>query len=135
MEDVHRNTRAFADLNRFLHRVEHAKPLVAHVRGIDATVFAHDFAQLDQVILGGDRTRRHHQGGRKAERAVGHRLADQLLHLLQLAGAGALKRRTHHAFPDRSFADIGGDVDRNARTFERGEIVVEPADLHRLASD
>ena len=44
MQDVHRHTRAFADPDRFLHRVEHAESLVAHVGGINAAVFAHDLA-------------------------------------------------------------------------------------------
>ena len=91
MQDVHRHAGAFADLNRFAHGVEHAQPFVAHVSGINAAMFAHDLAQLDQILGGRERTGRHHQRRGQTERAVAHRLGYELLHLLHLAGAGPIE--------------------------------------------
>src|SRR6185436_6325441 len=38
VNDVHGHTGAFADLNRFLDRIENAQPFIAHVRRVNAAV-------------------------------------------------------------------------------------------------
>ena len=52
MRDLCGKAAFLADANRFLHAVDHAERLVAHVRDVDAAEAARDFSQLDDFVGG-----------------------------------------------------------------------------------
>jgi hypothetical protein len=81
VQDLHGHAGTPADLDRLADGLEDAGPLVAHVGHEDAAVTGHHLAQLDQVVGGRQRVRRHGQGARQAAGALLHRLFDQGLHL------------------------------------------------------
>src|SRR5688572_18671062 len=120
MDDIDGHTSAFADLDGLFYRIENTEPFVTYVSGVNAVVFAHNLAQLDEVIRRRQRPRWHHQRRGQAESTVVHGFADQFFHLLQLGRSGPREGTAHDALPDVSLADVGGDIDGDARPFGRG---------------
>ena len=88
MPDFRGDVGAAGDLENFFHRIVDGVGFAALVRDVDAAVLMRDFRQFDDLI-GFRKTRRHVlQRSRNSERAVFHRVGDQLLHLLQLGRRG-----------------------------------------------
>src|SRR5438309_2051650 len=65
---------------------------------------------------------------------IAHCLIGQGLHLLDLGGVRPLERVAEHALPEVVQADVGGDVDRNARLLQQVEVLAQPAPAVLLAA-
>ena len=131
VDDVHRQPRLLADGDRLLDRIEHPEPFVADVGGINPAVGRRDARERHEIRGGGQRTRRHQQRGRQAERAVAHRFADEFLHPVDLGRGGPIERAAHDAFPDLPLAHVGPHIHSHAGFLDRGEVIAQGANLDR----
>ena len=91
VDDVDGNLGAAADADRLLDGLEDFRPLVADVRRIDAAVAFDHAAELDQVVGRDGQLAGAGQHGRKAERALAHRLVEELLHCRDLGARRAAR--------------------------------------------
>ena len=134
VDDIDRDLRALADLNRLVDGAEHAFAFVADMGRIDAAVLLGHRRQLDQVCRGRDARGRLQERGREAHRALLHRLRDQPLHRRELLRG---RRRLAVPFdvgPDLLFANVRRDVRRHVLPLELLEIPTQrrPVDGHAV---
>src|SRR5215467_12635778 len=87
--DFDRDVSLAADANRLVERWDDCIALVADVRGVDASEARSFGGKGDQFFCLGVRSGRILKGGRKANGAVFHSLADQFLHLIELGRTGS----------------------------------------------
>ena len=109
--DVEREARALADLDRLADRVQEGVALAPQVGDVDAAVLRDDLAHGDHLVGVGPHVGRVGEGGREAEGAVLHPLADEAAHPVQLGGGGGAHLPAHRADPDGVVRDEVADVD------------------------
>jgi hypothetical protein len=110
--------RAPRNLEDFGERSVERVGFAALVRGVDAAVLRRDLRQLDDLVGLGEARGHVLQRGRKAERAVLHRVGDERLHLSKLGrGRGAVVEADDVCAHLRR-ADEGGEVDARALRVE-----------------
>ena len=89
MRDLRRQMPFLADADDLANAVEHLCGLVAHVRGVDAAEPADHGRKFDDLFGRRVTARDVEETGRRAERAVFHRLLGERLHPLDLLNRGA----------------------------------------------
>ena len=109
--DVERQAGALADLDRLADRVQEGVALAAQVGDVDAAVLRDDLAHGDHLVGVGPHVGRVGQGGREAEGAVFHPLADEAAHPVQLGRGGGAHLPAHRADADGVVRDEVADVD------------------------
>jgi hypothetical protein len=91
--------------DQFVQGFEQPIPFAAHVRDVFALIFGRDFAQLDQLIGLGIKSRRINERGADAERSGLHFLADKFAHLVELLRRRWLVFKTDDVFANRRRPD------------------------------
>ncbi len=108
-----------ADANRLRDRRLERRPLVAHVRGVDAALVAGNARQLDDLARLRVGARHVLQAGRESHRPVRHRAPDERLHPVELGDRGVAVRRPHHFAAHRVVTDERREVHRRASLLDR----------------
>ena len=107
-----------ADADRLAHGRQETARLVAHVRVIDTAVLRGDLRQFDD-LLGLRVVRRDvEEPGRKPERAVLHRLAHEVPHLVEFLRRRRAVLHSEHLPAGPGVAREEADVGRNLEVFD-----------------
>ncbi len=134
MPDLRRNRGALGDREHFVERLEDASAFRALMREIHAAVPRGDLRELDDLVSRCEAIGHVLQRRAEPERALLHRLRDQLPHLLELGCRCGTVGFADHVVANAARAHQRGDVDRRPRSIlEPLEVVGQRAPVLRDA--
>jgi len=114
VDDINRNPRAAADLNRFRDRFENSRAFGANVSRIDSAVLSRDFAHRYQRVGVNPNARRPAQRAGDAERALLHRFTDDDAHAVEFFSRGRASFVAVNFRPDRTGTEVRTNIGRDA---------------------
>jgi len=125
MVDFGRPAGRLGDGDEFVCRLQHVVALVAHMADVHAAAPGRGGGKRDQLGRFGEGGGRVDERAAKAHGAFIHRLADEVLHLAQLAGIGIDVVLAKYKSADRGRADEAGDIGGDALFLEEIPIAAE----------
>src|SRR5436190_20464733 len=97
---------------------------------VNTAVLMRDSRQFDDLVSLSKACRNVLQGSREPERAILHRIGDQLLHLFQLGNSGWPIVIADNVLADLRRTDEGAEVDARALLFQTIEVFAQRAPIY-----